>query len=276
MKTELSPSKIWKDFQNKKINRNSAINSIFNIIENSNNNKIRVDSINFLEKIGVFNEEIFKYLENLLISDSSGEIRTTAAKFIKNRFQHKALSPMKWAIKYETDYHCIVTIIKTLAKINNEDSRSILINIIEDIRKTKYLEKDKNIDNKKFKKSLKKLFKIKKIENFTNKGLAEIIINYKTISALIKKFFSAFFELDNNAHVIKLDIADVEYEVRGWKADFKNNISDLSEITGLKHLKNLTHLNISNNQIKYIKDLINLRNLTHLYASNNLITDIKN
>ncbi len=273
---ELSPRKVWEDFQNKNINKNSAINSIINIIDNSNNNEIRVDSINLLEKIGIFNDNIFKFLENLLISDLNGEIRNTAARFIKNRFQDEALSPMKWAIKYETDYYCIITIIKTLVKINNEAARLILIDLIKDIRKTKYLEKDKNIDNKKFKKSLKKLFKIKKIENITNKDLADIIINYKTISAMIKKFFSVFFELDNTARVIKLDIADVEYEVRGWKADFKNNISDLSEITGLKHLKNLTHLNISNNQIKYIEDLINLKNLTHLYASNNLITDIKN
>jgi len=38
----------------------------------------------------------------------------------------------------------------------------------------------------------------------------------------------------------------------------------------------LTHLNISNNQLKSIQELIYLKNLTHLYLSNNIIKDMKN
>jgi hypothetical protein len=119
------------------------------------------------------------------------------------------------------------------------------------------------------------LLKSKKFESYSHNKLADIIINFKTISELTKKFYSVYFELDN-ALVIKLDLADVEYEVRGWKADYKNNIKDISEITGLKHLEYLTHLNISNNQLKSIQELIYLKNLTHLYLSNNLIKDMEN
>ena len=39
--------------------------------------------------------------------------------------------------------------------------------------------------------------------------LAQIIINYKIMSALTKKFYSVYFELEN-ALVVKLDLADVE------------------------------------------------------------------
>jgi Leucine-rich repeat (LRR) protein len=114
-----------------------------------------------------------------------------------------------------------------------------------------------------------------KIKNLTHIELAEILINYLTISELTKKFYSVYFELEQN-FVSKLDLADVEYEVRGWKADFKNNIKELSEITGLENLNHLTHLNISNNQIKNIQDLIQLKNLTHLYLSNNKIQNLIN
>jgi Leucine-rich repeat (LRR) protein len=119
------------------------------------------------------------------------------------------------------------------------------------------------------------LIKKKKLELFTHEELAEIIVNYLTISELTKKFYSVYFELENSL-VVKLDLADVEYEVRGWKADFKNNIQEISEIIGLSNLKLLTHLNLSNNQISNIKELVKLRNLTHLFIFNNKIRDSKN
>ena len=72
---------------------------------------------------------------------------------------------------------------------------------------------------------------------------------------------------------MKLDLSDIEYEVRGWKSEFKNNIKDLSEIPGLTHLKSLKYLYLSNNQISIIKDLVNLPELTQLYLSNNEIAD---
>jgi hypothetical protein len=147
--------------------------------------------------------------------------------------------------------------------------------MIKSIRKTKYLDEKNKIENKKFKRSIKKLIKKRKFENWIHEELAAIIVNYLTISTLTKKFYSVYFELEN-ALVVKLDLADVEYEVRGWKADFKNNIKEISEITGLDNLKHLTHLNLSNNQIESIKDLRNLENLTHLFIANNKITNFKN
>jgi len=139
----------------------------------------------------------------------------------------------------------------------------------------KYLDKERRIDNKKFKKSLKKLLREKSIDSITHSTLAEIAINFMTISLLTKKFYSVFFEVEKGL-IVKLDLADVEYEVRGWKGDYKNNIRKISEITGLSNLKNLTELNISNNLIEDIKDLVLLEKLTHLYISNNKIKDLKN
>ena len=143
------------------------------------------------------------------------------------------------------------------------------------IRKEKYLDKSKRIDNKKFKRSIKKVLKERKDESFSHEELAQIIINFKIIAALTQKFYSVYFELEN-ALVVKLDLADVEYEVRGWKADFKNNIMEISDITGLKYLKQLKYLDISNNLIKNVKDLLNVEALSYLLISNNKIADIEN
>jgi len=272
---EQSPKKIYDNFLDKNLDKHTAVDLLISIIENSDDDVERIKSVENLKKIGDKNDKIYKILENLLLADTNERVRNIAIEAIRELFINQALAPMKWAIKYESNYYCLVNIIETLVRINSLESKSILINEIQKISKIKYLDKAKRIDNKKFKKSLKSLLKSKKLESYTHNELADIIINFKTISELTKKFYSVYFELDN-ALVIKLDLADVEYEVRGWKADYKNNIKDISEITGLMNLKYLTHLNISNNQLRSIHELIYLKNLTHLYLFNNFIKDMKN
>jgi Leucine-rich repeat (LRR) protein len=272
---EQSPKKIYENFLDNNLDKHTAIDLLISIIENSDDDIERIKCVENLKKMGEKNDKIYKILENLLLADTNEKVRNTAIEAIRERFLYKALAPMKWVIEYESNYYCILNIVKTLVKINDLESKSILIDEIHKISKIKYLDKVKRIDNKKFKKSLKSVLKSKKFEFYSQNELAEIIINFKTISELTKKFYSVYFELDN-ALVIKLDLADVEYEVRGWKADYKNNIKNITEITGLSHLKYLTHLNISNNQLKSIQELIYLKNLTHLYLSNNLIKDFEN
>lgn len=272
---EQSPKKIYENFLDNNLDKHTAIDLLISIIENSDDDIERIKCVVNLKKMGDKNDKIYKIFENLLLADTNEKVRNIAIEAIREIFIDQALAPMKWAIEYESNYYCLVNIIKTLVKINNLESKSILINEIQKISKIKYLAKAKRIDNKKFKKSLKSLLKSKKLESHTINELADIIINFKTISELTKKFYSVYFELDN-ALVVKIDLADVEYEVRGWKADYKNNIKDISEITGLKYLKYLTHLNISNNQLKSIHDLIYLKSLTYLYLSNNFIKDMKN
>jgi Leucine-rich repeat (LRR) protein len=268
----LIPKKILEDYESNNIDRQSAIKSFISLIENSDNDEIRVECLRNFEKIGIKGEEIFKFLENLLISDSSNDVRTVTAELIRNNFIDKALPVMKWAITYETNCECLYYVLSALKVINNEESRSVIIEEIKKIKKMKYLLPDSNISNKPFRKDLKKLFKTKKIEHISQSELVDIIMNFKIIAALKKKFYSVYYELEKGK-VVKLDLSDIEYEVRGWKSEFKNNIKDLSEIPGLTRLKSLKSLYLSNNQISIIKDLVNLPELTQLYISNNKLSD---
>ncbi|MFX1442735.1 MAG: leucine-rich repeat domain-containing protein [Promethearchaeota archaeon] len=272
---ELTPEKIFEDFNDKKINKNTAVELLISLIDNNDYEDTRIECIEKLKQISVNNDKFFHYMENLFISDLNAKVRCAAANYIKDFFLDKALSLIKWAVEYETDYTCLCMIIQTLIELNNNESKSVLVDMIKNIRKTKYLDEKNRIENKKFKRAIKKLIKREKIKNSTHKELAEIIINYLTISALTKKFYSVYFELED-ALVVKLDLADVEYEVRGWKSDFKNNIKEFNEITGIEFLKSLTHLNLSNNQISNIEELLKLKNLTHLYISNNKIKNLEN
>ena len=269
------PKRILDNFQNNNIDSNSALMLLISLIENSNDEETRVESIITLEEVGAFNNDIFLFLENLLVSDSSCKVRNAASKLIKKIFSNNALGLIKWGINHETCHECLITLIEILAQINSQESKEILMCEIEKIMKNKFLDKDKQIDNNKFKKNLKKLFRKRNITDFTQDELAEIIINYLIISLLIKKFYSVFFELEEGL-VVELDLSDVELEVRGWKAEFKNNIEEIDEIEGLEKLKRLKRLDLSNNKIKNVKELVRLKNLSYLNLSKNKIDDEEN
>ena len=275
----LTPEKICEEFENNNLDKHTAFDLLISLIENSENENDRVKSIESLEKIGIFNGKTFIILENALISDSNGNIRNAAAKVIEKKFSNeKALVPLKWAIKHESNYECLVTIIKTLEKINDKEAKAILIEQLKKIRKTKYLNKDKNIQNKRFKKTLKGLFRERKYEDLTHKELSEILINYLTIRHLIEQFPNVYYELDPQTALIKeLDLSDyMEYEVKGTPWGWKNNIKKLSDINGLLNLNNLEKIDLSNNQITNIKELIQLLNLKIIILTNNKITDLEN
>ena len=271
---EIIPSKIYDDYLNNNLDKNSAIEILISLIEDSDIADIRIDSIHYLIKIDGKNERIFKLLENLMISDSNEEVRNASAKEISNKFLNKALDPMKWAIQYESNYDCLITVIKTLESINNNESKTVLLNEMKRIRKKKYIDNAKQYNNKRFRKELKQLIKNKVIKNYSCKQLADIIINFRTIEALIKKFYRVYYELEN-ALVIGLDLSEMGWNVNIWKQPYAERIQDISEITGLLNL-DLKKLDLSNNRIKNVKGLITLKNLTYLKISNNRIEDIKN
>ncbi|UCD01374.1 MAG: hypothetical protein JSV23_10940 [Promethearchaeota archaeon] len=260
------------------INKSTAYDLLTSLIENSKSENVRVESIRSLEKIGLYHDKLYILLENLLISDASNKIRMAAAEFIKNRFLEKAIRPFKWAIKHENDYECLITIIQKLEEINNNESKLILVNEIKRITKIKYLNKEKRIENKKYKKIIKKLSKSEKFNSLTHKKLSEILINYLTIANLTKQYPNVFFEINPQNGLIKeLDLSDyLEYEVKGIPFGWKNNIESISEIEGLKHLRHLNKIDLSNNKIKNVKELVNFENLTYLILTNNKISELKN
>ena len=210
-----TPLRIYQDLKNNTLNKKSASELLLALIENSEDDSVRLESVKILEKINLKDDVIFHILENLLISDSNGKVRTISAGYLKNSFLEKAISPMKWAIQYESEYQCILTIIETLITIDNTESKTILYNEIKRIRKRKYIDKAKQYRNI-FKKSLKELSKIRKLKSLDCRELADILINYKTIEALIKRVFTLYFKLENGL-VTGLDLSDLGWNVNVWK-----------------------------------------------------------
>lgn len=274
----LSPKNIFDQLQKNEISKSFAFDQLISFVENSDNELIREEAIETLDRVGIFDNRLFKFLENILISDSNEKIRKAVLKFLEKRYLNKVIVPLKWALNHESNYENLIIIIKSLKKANSEESKKILFNKTKEIIHTRYINKDKRIENRKFKEVLKKLLTTKKYELFSHKELCLILINFMTIVNLTKLYPNVSYEINpENGLLFELDLSDYfEYEVKGIPFGWKNNIKSISEIEGLNYLKFLKKIDLSNNLIEDIKELANLKNITHLTLSKNNISNIEN
>lgn len=255
---ELTPDKIYEEYQKNNLDKLSAVDLLFSIIENSESDKIRVECIKDLEKIGVNNDKSFKILENLLISDSHEKVRSAAAQFIKNRFINNALRPMKWALKHEESPNCLNIIYATLMKIIEN-----IIKSKDQIARLILMEEVKKIENKEFKFGFEILCEAKKIESFSKKELVDILINYFTISYLEKTYWRLKYNIEY-CKVVKLDfifkgltnLPDAIRNLSSLKVLILryNQIINLPEWIG--SLKSLEYLNLNVNNIYKLPESI--------------------
>ncbi len=277
MAKSLNLNKVYEDFKNKIISKLSFLGIIQSIIEEHENESVRLQAIELLNDLKFRDKSLFTFFEHLLISDINEKIRNAAMLYISNNFLEKSLSLFKWVINHENSYKCQVTLIQSFQKLNHPELREILINILKKITKVRFLSQEKQYENRKHRKVLKLLLKSEKLSNIDHTLLSDIILNFFTIRHLIKLFPNVFFELNHeNALIEQLDLSDyLEYEVKGTPWGWKNNIDRLSKIEGLWNLKALKVLDLSNNLLNDIKEIVALKNLTHLNLTNNRIDDLK-
>ena len=275
---KISPRLIYKEFKDGNLEKQSAINQLFALINNFDDPNLRIESIEILVKIGSKEEQVFNLFENLLISDSHEEVRNTAIKAIRQNFIEKALKPMKWAFQHESSINCLISIVSTLGIVNNDKAKSFLI------------DKIKNNDIYQFNKSLQNTFNTGKIYNFTHKRLSEILSNYILIKYFKKEFNDISYSL-NDGLVTSLDLSGISTHVFGWKIlrklpefittlkyikklDLKiNRIAKLPKTIG--SLNYLTYLDLSNNNLRRLPESFgSLNSLEYLYLKYNDIYEI--
>jgi len=97
----LKPKSILKNFKLGKIDKETAIKGLITLIDNSENDTIRENSIEILGEIGSNNKSLFKILEYLFISDSNEKIRISAFNALKKIFPLEAFKPISHAIEKE-------------------------------------------------------------------------------------------------------------------------------------------------------------------------------
>ena len=275
---DCNPDILYQRFCNKEIDKVTLIDSLLLLIEESKDENLRIAAINQLRRLGITSDHLFTVMENLIISDTNDKVRNAATRYISYLYFEKSYNIVNWAIQYEESYDCILTMISTLKKMQSEESKKLLMSEISKILKPIKDSTDKSYIFNKYRKRMKNVFKKREISDFTINELAEILINYKTVSFLALKYPNFYFDLDvSNGLVSQIDLADyLQYEVKGTPFGWKNNIKSLPEVKGLTNLKFVKILDLSNNLIDDLSELTSLKNLEIIYLANNKISDHKN
>jgi hypothetical protein len=112
----LTPDRIINNTLDGTLNNSEAVESLLLLVEQSDDQRIRVKSIEALKRI-FFNdknkkEAIFKILENCVVSDENFSVQCTAAKIIIQLFPKKCKKPLLWVIQHEKSAYKKVRLIE--------------------------------------------------------------------------------------------------------------------------------------------------------------------
>lgn len=124
--SELISERIFKGYKNGETDKTTALNHLKLIIENCPEEPLRVDSLKVISRIENNTDDIYAFLENLLVSDTNPSVRAGAAEVILNKYMDQGRGAIKWAINNENSSECLLKIYESLKEPNNKISRELL------------------------------------------------------------------------------------------------------------------------------------------------------
>lgn len=117
----LTPDRIINNTLDGTLNNSEAVESLLLLVEQSDDQSIRVKSIEALKRIFLNDknkkEVIFKILENCIVSDGNISVQYTAAKIIIQLFPKKCKKPLLWVIQHDKSAYTklrLIELFKTL------------------------------------------------------------------------------------------------------------------------------------------------------------------
>lgn len=126
----LTPEIIQARSINGDISKNLALKQLTILIENSENDSLRLKSLNTLQELNFRSEDLYNLLEHLLISDENEEIRSLAGKILILTFSERELKPIMWAIENETSYSCLSSLFESIREAENFNCHKVLLSFL--------------------------------------------------------------------------------------------------------------------------------------------------
>ncbi len=284
--SELTPEQIFNSYKNGAVNRTTALNYLRIFIENSDNGKIRRNAVSIFANIGGQSDEVFEYLEELLISDNYPIVRSTAADIIIQRYVDQGEKALEYVIKHEKSINCLITILESLEEKGTESTRTLIRTIEETLGETftdfyKNLSASDAIGLEVLTRKIRShdSFFGDYVPKFKQEGDHIVSIYIEGIDNIGQEIYRLFPYLTqiesldcypgdltglSNLSTLRI-IGDDHYELESIK-----------KIKGLDTLVNLEHLDLSHNSIRKIGNLESLTKLKVLDLSNNYIEEIEN
>ncbi|MFX1522910.1 MAG: leucine-rich repeat domain-containing protein [Promethearchaeota archaeon] len=239
---ELKPSKVYENYRNRSLDELSIINLLITLIDNNEEDFIRKECIDVLNKIDCNDEEVFRILENIILSEGNEDLRSSAARVIGNKFLKRALNPFLWVLQYETSYECLITILRSFQENNDVQLLS------------KFTEEINKISIDKFSNCLNSFFTKYDKKKCVPEDFVEFLVNHITIKHLLNKFGKLKYKIENG-FVTELDFSYVDNLIINWRD--RENLKDHSVILGIENLKYLKMIKffpiewISKNEFTY-------------------------
>ncbi|MFW9937938.1 MAG: hypothetical protein ACFFD5_09830 [Candidatus Thorarchaeota archaeon] len=259
--SDLVPYEIFNNYKKGVLDKETTVKYLKSYAEDGKSENLRVEAVDLLGKICLESDTSFKFLENLLISDSNGDVRSLVAKIIIFNCLKKGIEAIRWTFLNEKKVDFLIMIYKALDKLNTEESILLKAEMEAELA-SKYTKKYDLIP--------KEAIGLKFAELSIG---TEIVDNYNCNEKL---HGYAVFEAKNR-HVVSLEI--VQHNIESTR--FLNLLSNLQclklSISNLKHIENLSnltslrYLDLTANFLTEIPGLYKLRNLEVLkIAWNNI------
>ncbi|MFX1324417.1 MAG: hypothetical protein ACFE8N_05640 [Promethearchaeota archaeon] len=251
---------IVSNLASRKLTKYEAVDILISLIEESENPKDRVESINLLSNLNIKTNDIYNILEYCLVSDQNVEVKKSAIKGIMKIFNPDTTKKLfEWVLENELSVHILNTIIKSSGTFDENLSKVYEKQII-----LRYSNLFKLIpEEARFLRDLDLILCEGQEEAEIGKKLLEYIKNSKSISKLPKNFppntYKPCMKISNR-HIILLNLSGCELEC----------IPD-----SLKLLSNLKSLNLSYNNLSSVPESINsLLTLECLNLTGNKLTSV--
>ena len=146
---QITPSKLYELYKEKKINKNEFVDRIITIYEFSDSEKTRIECLKTINSVNIRNEKIIKFLEEIVISDPDIEVRLNAMRLTLKKFPENGYKLVNYLFNSSESKEFVIRIAKiigeTIAVSNNN-----LINESSNLLKTTILNIFMNEDLRSF------------------------------------------------------------------------------------------------------------------------------
>jgi len=308
-----SPEIVEKKLREGELDEKAAVALLVSYIENSEIEAERLKSIEILNRIPLIDDIHFKFLEELVISDSNIVIQGYAASILINNFLDKGLDSIKWLIKQKHSPTLLSRVLNSLLKSDKGILRDFIIKEFNTVLsgQIKFVKLHFEPLMKALVSNYREFFERTPFESIATENLMEIFLGYYTL-VFIGDYYDLFYELGfdlkdgyvtglriegsgsgkwnrptdidglvNFPKLEELTLKMGQFKEIGILDNFSNlKILDLSEcfISKIENLENLTkleHLSLAFNQVEEIKNLEKLSKLKSLLLSGNQISNIE-
>ena len=253
----------------------SDISQLISIIEHHESTKSRIEALSRLEKVRYPNDQVFRLLENLIVSDEEDTVKAKAAEFLSKHYLVHGKELIKWIFEHETAAIVFKSILEALKEIAPQYCVELDQQLLEKYIDIHHLVSEECVFFRDLDFLLSERFKEIKLDWPTRRSWTP-----EDKESVKRDFQEGFKFFEINAHVRILNLNGLQIN------KIPESIGNLCKLTDLRlhdnnleslpnnmeNLKRLKKLDLRNNYFRDIPEVIlKLKKLTDLNLGGNRI-----